>query len=466
MLEKKHSLSLYALWMSALTLVSLWILATVFSHERVLNTDSSNFFLNLLNTGNVSAAEKRYSSVIPQLLPVLFMKVNASLQWVLWAFSVSYLLLYTLIFVILKWILHQSQVAVSLVLALLLGVSYSFYHPVTETHQAIAWSVLFYGCLASEQDKRLVNTLAVLSFFLALFSHPTAVFMLSFAVAWHYAQEGKLGKLTPYLIIFSLAVFSVLRSHFNEGNYDAEQYKNSYAAIQQIPDFFSWNSVTYVAYRPMLYFWPFMLLAITVTYHLLKKKFIQSAIVMVATLGFFVLAAATFYHGDSEMMMEKAYMPAFTMIAIAVTPMLEDMFLSAGILVIALLPFFIMSIIGINMLGNKVFKPRLLAIDRIVDDCIANQQYKVIGWQHSAPFVLRQNWWATSADVLVRSTIKKGKSVTLYMAASEGDFHVSKQPDAFLYVVWCLSKKTSDLNTTYFSLPNQPYNTINLSNYE
>lgn len=404
--------------------------------------------------------------MIPQLFPVLVMKFTSNLQWVLWAFSVSYILLYTFIFSVLKWVLNQPNVAVGLIVALLLGVEFSFYHPVTETHQAIAWSVLFYGCLVSEKDKLMVKVLAVLSFFLALFAHPTAVFMLSFALAWHYAESNKLKSLTPYVLIFLLLCYSFLRSKFNEGNYDAEQYKNSYDAIRNISAFFSWSSVLFVKYRLALYGWPILFLLYAIVYFTLKKKYAQLVLVLVAPVCFFILAATTFYQGDSQMMMEKAYLPAFTMISIAITPILRDHLFSASVLFVCLLLFYTVSIININMVGNRIFKPRLLAIDKIIDDCIASQQFKVIGWKDSASAVLRQYWWATSADVLVRSRAKTGKSVTLYMATSANDFEVAKRTNVFMYTDWCISTKMSALNPKYFSLPNLPYYQINLSKYE
>lgn len=219
-----------ALWLSGAALLACFVLSLMFAQERILNTDSSAFFFNLVNSEWPSVAEQRYSAAIPQFLPYVFLKLGASLKTILYVFSASYIVLYALVFCLIQFVLVQAKAAIALVLSLLLGVAHSFYHPVTETHQAIAWSILFYACLGSNQTKIKVILLGVLSFTLAIFSHPAAVFMLAFSLAWHIIETRTFRKIIPYLGILGLAIFSVLRSKLNEGNYDAAQYNNLYEA--------------------------------------------------------------------------------------------------------------------------------------------------------------------------------------------------------------------------------------------
>ncbi len=455
-----------ALWLSLLSLLVCLVLSLYFAHERILNTDSSAFFFNLVNAEWPSVAEQRYSSMVPQFFPWLFIKVGASLQWVLHSFSASYILLYLLVFGLIQRILKQEQVAIALVFSLLLGVSHSFYHPVTETHQAIAWSLLFFACLGSTRHKTIKLSIAIPAFLLALFAHPAAVFMLAFALVWHVLQTQNYQQYWAFILVIVLAIFSVLRSKLNEGNYDAAQYQNLFEAIKQWKDFFKWNSISFMVQRPHLYIWPILLFGLSTAYFVQKRAWLLAGFLGVSILGFTALAAATFYHGDSQMMMEKAYMPTFSMLAMGAS----SLFIGQGIYT-RLLTWFLLAFLGfslwqINFVGHKEFRPRLMAIDKLVKDCIAKQTYKVYSLQPLAPNVWRGYWWATAADVLMRSTIVNGKSVTLYLANADENLIHAKESDAFLYTNWWRDRKVSELNPRYFSFLNQPYDTINLSTYE
>jgi len=455
-----------ALWLSGAALLACFVLSLMFAQERILNTDSSAFFFNLVNSEWPSVAEQRYSAAIPQFLPYVFLKLGASLKTILYVFSASYIVLYALVFGLIQFVLVQAKAAIALVLSLLLGVAHSFYHPVTETHQAIAWSILFYACLGSNQTKIIVILLGVLSFTLAIFSHPAAVFMLAFSLAWHIIETRKFRKIIPYLGILGLAIFSVLRSKLNEGNYDAAQYNNLYEALSNYRLFFKWNSISFLIQRPQLYVWPILLTLLSIAYFWQQKSFLKIVGLIFAAIGFTALAAATFYHGDSQMMMEKAYMPTFTMIAIASSSMFFGDNVIAKFVLLFLTAFYAFTFWQINFVGYKEFRPRLLAVDKLVEKSIQLKQYKLVAKQETAPAIWRGYWWATAADVLMRSTIENGTSITLYLYQENETLEYAQQPEAFLYTNWWRDRKVSELNPRFFKFSNNPYDSKNLSTYE
>ncbi len=455
-----------ALWLSGAALLACFVLSLMFAQERILNTDSSAFFFNLVNSEWPSVAEQRYSAAIPQFLPYVFLKLGASLKTILYVFSASYIVLYALVFGLIQFVLVQAKAAIALVLSLLLGVAHSFYHPVTETHQAIAWSILFYACLGSNQTKIKVILLGVLSFTFAIFSHPAAVFMLAFSLAWHIIETRTFRKIIPYLGILGLAIFSVLRSKLNEGNYDAAQYNNLYEALSNYRLFFKWNSISFLIQRPQLYIWPILLTLLSIAYFWHQKSFLKIVGLILAAIGFTALAAATFYHGDSQMMMEKAYMPTFTMIAIASSSMFFRDKVIAKFVLLFLTVFYAFTLWQINLVGYKEFRPRLLAIDKLVEKSIQLKQYKLVAKQEAAPAIWRGYWWATAADVLMRSTIEKGTSITLYLYQENETLAYAQQPEAFLYTNWWRDRKVSELNPRFFKFSINPYDSINLSTYE
>ena len=166
------------------------------------------------------------------------------------------------------------------------------------------------------------------------------------------------------------------------------------------------------------------------------------------------------------MMMEKAYMPGFTMLAIATAPLFFETGLMSKIGMSFLAVFYTFALVQINFVGNKEFKPRLLAIDKLVIQCIAKNQFKVMAKQESAAGIWRGYWWATAADVLVRSTLQNKVSVTLYLYQSDENLAHAQQTNSFLFTNWWRDRSLADLNPRFFKLPLHPYDTINLSTYE
>jgi hypothetical protein len=453
-------------WLSAAALLACLILSWVFAQERVLNTDNSAFFFNLVNTEQVSVAEKRYSAELPQYPAYVAIKLGASLNTVLHIFSISYTLLYLVIFGLILFLCKHQEAAVALALSLLLGVFHSFYHPVTETHQAIAWTLLCYAFLGSNLKPLLKSIGIVLSFLLALFAHPAAVFMLAFVLVWEAVSKQNYKSWWHYVAFIGLVVFAVLRSKMNAGNYDATQYENLFKSLGNLQQFFHWNSVGFITDRPVLYAWPLLIWLAALLALAIGQQWLKLALLLFGPLAILIIAAATFSNGDSQMMMEKAYMPAWTMIAIGSS----FLFVSEGSLGLAaslfLALFFAATLIHINMAGNKQFKPRLQAMDKVIEAFKASKQQKFWCLEPTAPAVWRSNWWATANDMLVRSTITTGKSLTLYLALPEEHLEHAKDSHAFLYTNWWRDRDIQILNKRFFSFEPQAYDTINLNDYE
>lgn len=449
-----------------LAMLSLFGLSLYFAFERVLNTDNNNFFFLIVNSESIHVAESRFSVYVPQFPAWLAIKLKVSLNAALHVFSASYTALYLIVCCVIVLIYKLPQMGLALALSLTLGVNHSFYHPVTETHQAIAYAVLFFAGLKSNYKHAAFLLVQTMVFLLAIFAHPTAVFLLAFAWFWHMVETNNYKKISQWAGIVMLGIFSVLRSKLNQNNYDAEQYKNMYKAIENMGSFFSFNAVNYLFERPQLYLPPLLLMVLIVVIYVYHKKWMAALVAFSAPVVFTLIAILTFYEGNSQMMMEKAFMPAFTMLAIsgATLPISSQIF--KGIYLALITACLAWALIGINISGHKDYRSRINALNNFIKKAQNKQHQKFACNLNNAPDVFKTNWWATSADVLMLSTINYQKPVTLYLFNNDEDMSYAQQPDAFLYVNWWRNWNLSNLSQHYFSLPNQPYQIINLNEYE
>ena len=133
-----------------LSFLILLVLSIVYAVERNLYADSAYYIFNIVNTGWFDIEHSRYSAFLTQLLPVAFVNMGLSLKMVLYAYSISFILLFYGIWLIINYALKDPYSGIALILLLVLPVRENFFKPVTELHQALAWSVLLFSWLNKE----------------------------------------------------------------------------------------------------------------------------------------------------------------------------------------------------------------------------------------------------------------------------------------------------------------------------
>ena len=177
-----------------------FILCVIFAFERILGIDNSYFFFNIINTQSFFCPENRFGVWLSQIPLLLSIKLNLGLKSILYIYSVSFPVLYLLIIWCCSHVLQNQAAALSAILGLIIGVAYSFFHPVTETHEALAYTSLFLGILTSPRfNKPSIGfyALSVIVLTWCLLTHPIAVYTVSFvlAISFIFVQVLKLRRL-------------------------------------------------------------------------------------------------------------------------------------------------------------------------------------------------------------------------------------------------------------------------------
>ena len=141
------------LWIGHLAFITLFVLASVFFLERVIFIDSSGFAFRLIYDQHLQFTVPRYASTIPQIFPLVAVWLHLPLKIILFIFSVSYIVLYYLIFLLTAYLLKQPKLALVMPFVLLIGVQYSFFWCVSEISQANIYAIFFLAFLYYSQNK-------------------------------------------------------------------------------------------------------------------------------------------------------------------------------------------------------------------------------------------------------------------------------------------------------------------------
>lgn len=195
----------------------LWLLllglSMYYFKARICFSDNAPYFFNLLSSGNFNIQHERYIAALTQFLPLLGMKIGASLQTLMICYSANVLLYYYAYFLTFKYLFRQEKMAWLVLCSTLLCSVQGFYWMVSEMALVIPYALLIYTLA---EQYRLLQVRAWLYYpflglltYLTRYVHPSATLIVlciaAFHVCVHYESWRKI-YLQPMLIVVFLGV--------------------------------------------------------------------------------------------------------------------------------------------------------------------------------------------------------------------------------------------------------------------
>jgi len=155
------------------------VLSIVFYKERIIHVDNAFYICNIINKEWFSIEHHRYIAVFSQLLPLIAVKLDLALPYILILYSVSLILFYYVLFLVCTYLFKDELAGILLLLLLCVTVAHSFFWPVSELQQGIIFSAVF-GSWLIKKDEMNSTTFVLVSLLMSgllLFSHPMAMFI-------------------------------------------------------------------------------------------------------------------------------------------------------------------------------------------------------------------------------------------------------------------------------------------------
>ena len=455
-----------------LSFLLLLVLSIVFALERNLYADSSFYIFNIVNNGWFDIEHSRYSAFLTQLLPIALVKLGMSLQAVIYAYSISFILLYYGIWLIINYVLKDPYSGIALLLILILPVRENFFKPVTELHQALAWSILLYSWINNRILKNSKNIkidykfliITILLILLCFFSHPVSLFPILFIFTWIVIDK----KIwTDWKIYFFLALtlilFSIKFLMADNAGYEGERYSNISNLINLLPKlhtYYSWKWFMHHFFR--LFLIPSLLLIAYIGFAFTKKMYLKATISVLSVIGFFIISVITFKQGDADIMMEKNFMPLSLFILIPFTTEVLKTKRIKGYFVVSLVSILVLFSTYRTTIIGKRYSKRINYVTQIINFAKDNDIKKAIIHNKNIDKDILLISWGLSLETLVLSSLYGSEnSVSIYIYNKLTDVQKSiNNPKRFLFVNWYLNRDISILNENYFLLPEKKYTII------
>ncbi|TND09647.1 MAG: hypothetical protein FD123_1004 [Bacteroidetes bacterium] len=434
----------------------LFLLAMVYAVERVSHVDAAWQFWERVNGGTFVYPESRYGVILSELPLWLAVKAGLPFNALVYINSGSYIVLYYGIWLLCVYRLKNMAAGTAVLFALCLGIKLTFLHTVTESHQAIIFSVLLFAVLNSEViKKRSLHILfSLAATILVLLTHPFALFTAGFAAAWQMVVSRKFRSPAPWLVFALVAGFSLFRFlTAGEHSYDATHYDHlkSVPALELLSQG-SYFIKIFGGYFAQLYWLPSLVFIITVILMVRRRDWLKLSVFSGALFFYIIVAAITFYNGDSLQMMERAWLPPFFMLSLAFAGQLAVPEIKpAYVMKIMPVLFLFGGLLLINQ-GCIVFRKRAEYYYAMMEQGMKLGADQVIIPDKKMNTGRIQAAWAMGTESLVLSTFRFGKSMTIIPQSQ-----LKTHTPGFYMINDVDSMHVNMLNPKYFQLSGNGY---------
>ncbi|MDP2336109.1 MAG: hypothetical protein Q8N05_06605 [Bacteroidota bacterium] len=384
-------------------------------------------------------------------------------------YSVSFIALYYIVFLLCIKLLKNTAAGLSIVLILILCISESFFYPVTETHQSLVFSVLLFAILqySSFRYSYVQILLASLVIIISFLAHPIALYPLTFIIGYSAIDKKQLRSIKPYALLIltiGLAVTKVMLTDENsyEGKFFSELLKSP-SIIFDLPD--AYSKKFFFDRISGLYFGVVILELILILHLIFKKEYLK-LFWQLGISGFFLtVTLLTYNKGDSDMLMERAFMPLALLTSI---PLLKEILENNNQYRVLKLTFLtLIIVVSLNRIDaqGKVFRERTRFNQELMAKTakLPNRKFIV---ESSELQKHHYTYWSHSFETLILSSITDNiPTQTIYPAndISLLTKYTENANNVFLGADFWLEWNIDNLNHKYFNLSKElPYAIIKI----
>jgi hypothetical protein len=434
-------------------------LSGYFAFERILNTDNSYYFFNIVNNQSFWVAEHRYG-VLPSQIPLLFLTfLKAPITILIYVYSITFALEYTVLALCCYYCLGVKEVALAIALVLITGIAYSFFHPVTETYHSLLYALLLYAVLVSKKftSKNIFYyPLIAAASLLSLLSHPVGGVIVGFVTL--FALVSKQIRPFPFIFLFAITVLATFIKvlFVSPESYDHQQYQNLFTFFNTGGEWPALYPFTFFISRLTSTYFSFgLILPVFVIICLQAKEYQVLLISLFCSLVFGIMSIFTFSKGDLDMMMEKTFMPSLFMIILPFSYLCSKQFFwSQARIQIVLIICLVMGFRQI-LSASSIVSKRLEVLESIAALPLPS---KLIANYSDFNNALIFNNWNTGIDSYIIAGSKQHKAFTLFLTDHKESFEFdSTDTRLFLGTPFAPFWNKPLLNKTYFNLPDIGY---------
>jgi hypothetical protein len=327
--------SRYSTWLGHSTFAVLTVMAFAFFKERTLILDAALQSFIVLRDNDFAIQVNRFGAVMTQAFPLIAARLGGSLQIVLTAYSLGFVLVHWAMFWLCDRILKQKEMAFGIVLFNVFMVNSTFYWAQNEVIQAISLGFVFWSLLLRRGNfvafrwfdyPLVIGLLITLVFFHPLFLFPFSFVSIYFLIDYYQKNKTinaplafKFQTLNSFISLILMVFLSFLILYFLKNklmpNYydpsaierlflDKNDLINFLLNIKNAPSFKDLKTHLWTDFT----LFPMVLVMISVFY-LNKRNFLKLLLVWFSVVFYTLMILISYREGGSWFHIESQYLP-------------------------------------------------------------------------------------------------------------------------------------------------------------
>lgn len=436
-----------------LTFSTMLVLSILFYKERTCFIDISYHLFSILKENSFAIQNNRFGAFFTQLFPLLGYRMDASLTAITVAYSVSFVILSFLTFIITFIGLRNRKVGITYLLFVMLMTTHTFYWIQSELPQAFSFLFILIAILDNSlnSDKGLHAytwvSISILTFIIC-FTHPLLIIPFYFLLIYYYFTYSKKREIiySVGLIYFSFYIFKYL---FFKTQYDSEAMSGVKNFLTLFPDYINLRSnKNLIIYLLKDYYFVLILLIITLLTFFREGQIKKSMILSCFFVGYCLLVNVSYPNGADQFYLENQYQILAFLVAVPFTydilPKIENrkiqyVFLS------------IVCVTGLLRIINthSIYTDRLNWNRNLLSSTKNLPNKKLILASSSVPKDTLLLTWASSYELWLLSTLEQGESRSIIIEEKSNEFDWALPSNTSFISKWG-TFNYSDLNRQYF----------------
>ena len=404
-----------------------------YSIERVCFADTSYMFFKIVRDTGFNVEAGRYPQIITQLLLVPARFIGLPLKALMFIYSISFPLLYFVCAGISTFVYGFKKASWALVFALTGGLGLTFFHAGTETHQSIAWGFVFFSWMQSSKPdfaftKACIGQLlwGILFAILTLHSHPVGLFFLVFSLIYYWINTRQFKRPEPYVILGVFVLLSLIKYLTTDTNsYEGQFFSQIIEFPKLIKQLDSNYTFHYFKYTINTTYHVYLIVfALGICFLFLRSSFVNLLFYSLFPVGFVLFTVLIYHQGDSDLMMQRAFLPLGFFISIPIFNQFElhQNNLIKCLQLILVILIYIACFWMISLQGNEM-KKRFAYMDELHSKFNASRMYLN---SHEVDMNRVGVQWSYCLESLLYSSANFGKDKS-YMIAVYSDTELKRE---------------------------------------
>lgn len=299
----------------------LFALSIVFFKERIVFIDNVFYLFKIIHFGKFNLEAGRYGAFISQIPLLIALKANLSLKGLILVYSASVVLIFYGVYFLCTHTLKNLASGLTIVFLFTLLMTKSFFHTAHESHQAFVYCALLFAVLQFPFSKKwlaIKHVSSICLIIICFYTYPVSSLVILFILFYHLIDTRKWKGVSVYLLIllvFALAIFKKYTTPDTsyEGAFLSELTNTSITWNV----FMNYYSTQFFLNRKWgMFFWIIVVFFVLIAFLIWNRSYIKLAYIFISSLAFLILLLIIYNKGDSNIMMERCFLPLVPVISI------------------------------------------------------------------------------------------------------------------------------------------------------